>query len=493
MFGWFKKRAQQRQARELASAFGRALSARYDAAQTTDENSRHWANADAKSANASNDPEVRRKLRNRARYEYANNCYCNGMVRTLAFHTIGTGPRLQLTTDNNDSNRQIELAWQDWSDEVGLAEKLQTMRQAKCRDGETFGLKITNPRLENIVKLDLKLIEAEQCASPTVMPIQDAQHIDGVDLDQNGYPVRYHILRQHPGDNTVLGFDDAIHVDARNVVHLFREDRPGQRRGVPELTPALPLYAVLRRYTLATLHKAEIAALLAVFLKTTASGFDPADLGDPFQLINLERNAMTTLPEGWDISQLRAEAPTDAHDAFVKAILREIARCIDMPFNIAAGDSSAYNYASGRLDHQTYFRSIDIERAYFVRRCLRPLFRDWLREYLAAQSSISPADVDISSYRHEWRWDGYEHVDPQKEANATETMLATGQTCIPDVVAKGGGDWEVLQEKAAKSLGLTLEEYRERLADKLFGPKPMAPVAPMGGSSESDAEVEDEA
>lgn len=474
MFGWLKRRSAQRQATEVAHSFGRALAARYDAAQTTDDNSRHWANADAKSANAANDAGTRRTLRNRARYEYANNCYCNGMVRTLAFHTIGTGPRIQLTTDSAESNRQIELAWQDWSDEIGLAEKLQTMRQAKCRDGETFGIKITNPRLEHPVKLDLKLIEAEQCASPTMFPHQDAQHVDGVDLDQNGYPVRYHILRQHPGDNAVLGFEDAIPVDARNVVHLFREDRPGQRRGVPELTPALPLYAVLRRYTLATLHKAEIAALLAVFLKTTASGIDPADLGDPFQLINLERNAMTTLPDGWDISQLKAEAPTDAHDAFVKAILREIARCIDMPFNIAAGDSSSYNYASGRLDHQTYFRSIDIERAYFVRRCLKPLFRDWLREYLASQSGISPASVDISTYRHEWRWDGYEHVDPQKEGNARTINLANGTTCPQDEVARDGGDYETIEAKNATAYGLTVEEYRKRLADKIFGPDAMA-------------------
>jgi ABC-type branched-subunit amino acid transport system ATPase component len=28
------------------------------------------------------------------------------------------------------------------------------------------------------------------------------------------------------------------------------------------------------------------------------------------------------------------------------------------PFNVAAGNSSGYNYASGRLDHQTYFKAI---------------------------------------------------------------------------------------------------------------------------------------
>ena len=67
--------------------------ARYDAAVTTEDNRRHWANADGLSANAANSPEVRTALRNRARYEVANNSYARGIVLTLANDVIGTGPR----------------------------------------------------------------------------------------------------------------------------------------------------------------------------------------------------------------------------------------------------------------------------------------------------------------------------------------------------------------------------------------------------------------
>jgi hypothetical protein len=48
---------------------------RYDAATTTEENRRHWANADLLSADAANNPRVRTILRSRARYEVANNSY----------------------------------------------------------------------------------------------------------------------------------------------------------------------------------------------------------------------------------------------------------------------------------------------------------------------------------------------------------------------------------------------------------------------------------
>jgi len=470
----------------------RNLLARYDAAQTTDENSRHWANADLLSANSANDPATRRTLRSRARYEYANNCYCNGMVRTLASHVIGTGPRIQLLTESADSNREIEVAFADWSKQVRLAAKLHTVRQARCRDGEAFALLVQNPRLTGRVRLYPRIMEADQCATPAQF-LTGYYQVDGLEIDQFGDPAFYHLLRNHPGETSVAGFGEYDRVPAHFVIHLYREERPGQRRGVPEITPALPLYAVLRRYTLATLHKAEIAALMAVFLKTTASGFDPADLGDPFQLMNLERNAMTTLPEGWDISQLKAEAPTDAHDAFTKAILREIARCLDMPFNIAAGDSSSYNYSSGRLDHQTYFRAIEIDRKQFEIDCLDRLFAAWLSEYLGESSGIHPRDIDTSRYPHEWRWDGYEHVDPLKEANANETMLRTGQVCLPDLIAKQGGDWEVLQAKAAAAFGLSIEDYRARLADAVLGGKAPAafPGQLPGGAVDAEAEDED--
>jgi len=46
---------------------------RYDAAVTNTENARHWASADGLSADAAASPSVRRTLRNRARYEVANN------------------------------------------------------------------------------------------------------------------------------------------------------------------------------------------------------------------------------------------------------------------------------------------------------------------------------------------------------------------------------------------------------------------------------------
>jgi hypothetical protein len=82
--------------------------ARFDAAQTTPDNRKHWSNADPLSADAAAAPDVRRTLRNRSRYEVANNSYARGIVLTLANDVIGTGPRLQMLADSTKANRTIE-------------------------------------------------------------------------------------------------------------------------------------------------------------------------------------------------------------------------------------------------------------------------------------------------------------------------------------------------------------------------------------------------
>jgi Phage portal protein, lambda family. len=88
MFSFFSRKKKERASPQ------RYLNARYDAAQTTAENIRHWSMADGLSADASMSPEVRRTLRNRSRYEVANNSYAKGMVLTMAGDCVGTGHRI---------------------------------------------------------------------------------------------------------------------------------------------------------------------------------------------------------------------------------------------------------------------------------------------------------------------------------------------------------------------------------------------------------------
>jgi lambda family phage portal protein len=431
------------------------IRARYDAASTSSDNRRHWAHADGLSANATNSAAVRRTLRNRARYEVANNSYAKGIVLTLANDVIGTGPRLQMLTPDAEANRRIELAFHEWSDAIGLAPKLRTMRMARATDGEAFGLLINNPHLEHPIQLDLRLVEADQVATPQLNPL--AGGVDGIVLDTWGNAVEYHVLRQHPGDGSSAGPLDFERVPAANMIHWYRVDRPSQCRGVPDILPALPLFAQLRRFTLAVLAAAETAADFAGILYTDAPANGEADAAEPFESIELEKRALVTMPGGWRMSQIEAQQPTTTYREFKAEILNEIARCLNMPFNIAAANSASYNYASGRMDHQVYFRAIRVDQSQMAHVVLDRVLAAWLDEAVLIPGLLPEQAGAMRAWRHTWFFDGQEHVDPLKEASAQATRLQSHTTTLADEFARRGQDWEMQLRQRAKELALMRE------------------------------------
>ncbi|MCC7409014.1 MAG: phage portal protein [Phycisphaeraceae bacterium] len=451
----------------------RVVHARFDAAVTTEENRRHWANADSLSPNAAASTEVRRTLRNRARYEVANNAYARGIVLTLANDVVGTGPSLQMLTETGESNRSIEQAFAEWSEAIGLAQKLRTMRMARADSGEAFALLINNPAVDHPVQLDLRLIEADQVTTPgSELGAQTRANglpgagVDGIVFDQFGNPVEYHVLRSHPGESTIWTVGQAFdRVPARSMIHYLRPDRPGQARGIPDITPALPLFAQLRRYTLAVIAAAETAADFAAVLYTDAPANGEAESVEPMDIVELERRMATVLPGGWKLGQVTAEQPATTYGEFKREILNEIARCLNMPFNVAAGNSSGYNYASGRLDHQTYFKSIRVEQSHLESVVLDRILTAWMAEAVLAEGLL-PQRLRMVGARfpHQWFWDGHEHVDPAKEANAQATRLTSHTTTLAAEYARQGKDWETeLRQRAKeaalmKELGLTAPE-----------------------------------
>ena len=424
--------------------------ARFDAAQTTKDNARHWAAAEFLSADAEADSAVRKILRTRARYEVQNNSYARGIVSTLANDSVGTGPRLQMLLDDESLNKRVEHDFSVWAKRIKLAKKLRTIRKARCQDGEAFAILAANPRLRTAVKLDLQIVEADRVTDDEFR--HDVSMVDGIKFDRFGNPESYRVLRTHPGSLDSLT-TDTMTIKSEDMIHAFREDRPEQHRGIPEITSALPLFAHLRRFTLAVVSAAEAAADFAGVLYTDAPANGEADAVEPMDTIQLERNMLLTMPGGWKMSQVDPKQPVTTYGEFKREILNEIARCLNIPFNIAAGNSSGYNYASGRLDHQTYYKSLKVDRAFTEEEVLDPVLERWLREW----ALVNRVEIDTCDCRHVWFWDGHEHVDPSKEATAQEKRLKNRTTTLASEYAKQGKDWETEVRQIAKERAL-LEE-----------------------------------
>jgi capsid protein len=201
-----------------------------------------------------------------------------------------------------------------------------------------------------------------------------------------------------------------------------------------------------------------------------------ADPVEPMDTIRLEKRSLLTMPGGWRMEQMRAEQPTTTYPQFVQAKLNEACRCLNMPFNIAAGNSSGYNYASGRLDHQTYYKALRVDQARLAAQVLDRIFAAWLTEARLIAGFL-PADLDAADWSHQWFWDGHEHVDPAKEANAQATRLTNHTTTLADEYARKGQDWETQLRQRAREQALMRDLGLElKPAD---GPAaPAAPPAP---------------
>ncbi|MBE3132787.1 MAG: phage portal protein [Acidobacteria bacterium] len=440
--------------------------------------------ADGYSADAAASSVVRRTLRNRARYEVANNGYAAGIIQTLANDVIGTGPRLQMLTDSDDTNRLIELEFAAWAKRIDLPGKLRTMRMAKAHDGEVFALFGDNTALTGPVKLDLRLLEADQVATPDFTGM-DANAVDGIVLDAFGNPKTYHVLTDHPGATGALGASQKTDIDASQMIHWFRVDRPGQHRGVSEIASTLGLYAQLRDFVDSVIAAAKTAADHALVMKTTLLPDEAAAAEiEPFAELEISPNSGVFCPEGWEPFQLKAEQPSTTTPQFVQFIINQAARPWSMPKNIALCDSSEYNYASGRLDHQTYYKAIRVEQAQCESFVLDRIFDAWMA---AARDVIG---APIGQWPHQWFWDGWEHIDPLKEANAEDIRLKNRSTNHAATYARRGQDWE---EEVYQSL---FEDARKEQmwADirKSLSLPPAPLPGPTGQPAQAPAEVPDE-
>ena len=116
-----------------------------------------------------------------------------------------------------------------------------------------------------------------------------------------------------------------------------------------------------------------------------------------------------------------------------------------------------YNYASGRLDHQTYYRAIRIDQAHMARTVLDRVLAEWFDEAKLIESLVPPRVRVLESLPHQWFWDGTEHVDPAKEATAQATRLSNNTTTLACEFAKQGKDWEAELRQRARELELMRE------------------------------------
>lgn len=442
---------------------------KYDSAQNTSQNQLHWSNADLLSPHAANSLSVRTKLRSRSRYETANNPYLKGIVLSKTNDIVGSGATLKITDPrfNAEQKASIETLWLKRSKKVKLRKKVWRLVYAFIEDGEGFSFKFTDRNLNHRVKVNQSIVECDQVShfeASTISGVRSRRRyeVDGVRFNKtSGEASEYHLLDEHPGENLIRNMRplDGRWIRANKVIHLFRQER-GWLRGIPETTPTLPLWALLRRYTLAVVQNAEIAADFTVLLKSLQSAsLNPFDsnIGDPdntdpsgwFDSFPIDRGLMTVVPDGHDLEQLDPAQPVSTYDSFVNALVQEASRPLLVPKNHALGSSGDFNMASANLDRQIYRESIRQFREDLNDDCLDRDLEQWWFEAIRtpgyfldeglAESDVMGVVARFQSLRddppdHTYRWDEVpEHVDPVKWATALNILHMGGHISDSDI------------------------------------------------------------
>jgi capsid protein len=278
-------------------------------------------------------------------------------------------------------------------------------------------------------------------------------------------------------------------IPAKFILHWWMLRRPGAHRGVPEFKSTLNVGASSRRWREATVAAAETAADFAALLKTQMSPDDGADAAAPFSTIDFTKRMMTALPMGWEAQQMKAEHPNAQYEAFLRTQINEQARPKSIPYNLAACDSSSYNYASGRLDHQTYFSALDIERADCDDLVLDPLFARWWE--LAVPSLGWNADP-LDPPQHLWDWPQHPVADLKNEASSVDMRLRNGSLSPSEVASQSGADYEDRVQLLANDYGVTVEEMRAILLKATFAAQAQGEKPPAEDEDATDTEPEDD-
>lgn len=446
-----------------------------------------WATAPLRSA----DREIKgslRALRAKARELVWTWSYGSRWANLLVENVVGdTGFQLQATNERADGsrdqkvNRELEKGWKRWG-RPGVAtadgklswhgvEKL--LLRTWAQDGEML-LRLYRG-FDNGWGFAVEVLDPDQLDEKLNRPATDSQNQIrmGVEVDEWGRPLFYHIWRRHPegirGSN--LNPPERQRVPAEDVIHVFDPWRAGQTRGLPPLTPVLFDSEMLSGLEEAELTASRIAAAKMGFFQTNPEyQIDPEVISGESQAtleIEVAPGSFVEVPAGYEFQAFDPTHPTSAFGDFHKSILRSIASGMHTSYNPLANDLEGVNFSSLRqaaLIERVTFRMI---QRWVWEHVHDRVYQAWLSQALLA------GQLELQSFRardfdaHEWRPRGWEWVDPVKEVQAEVIAIRAGLESRTAAAARRGRDLEQIfkeiqrENELAEEMGLELDTSLE--------------------------------
>ena len=431
-------------------------------------------------------------LRNRQAELIRNNPLAGGGVDTIVANMVGRGIRPLWNIDDSDTLNRVQDLWFDSVDEAdadGVASfyGLQAIAaRSMCNTGESFGVfSYPSPYDGMAVPLQVRLFEGAQLDEAHTEIRGDGNGIRmGIEF-ANGRRRRYHFYKHHPGDPYYLDSFVKHPIPAREVMHVYSPQRPGQLRGVPWFHRIILKLREIDQCVDAELVRRKTTTMFGGFIKQTqAQGFiqpggsvpggapgnmlgNQTGTTNSAPVIDLRPGTFSKIPPGYDVA---FSQPTDVggnYAAWMELQLRDVAKGMGITYEQLTGDLSDVNYTSIRAGLLDFRRRLEqVVAMTLIFQFCRPFALRWLDIAVGSGAVEIPDYFDRRRFyrRIEWQPDGWDWVDPFKDVKAAIMEARAGFTSRKRIVARRHGvdvediDQEMAEDnRRADDAGLVLD------------------------------------
>lgn len=489
--------------------------------------------ASSSSADAELLPDLR-VLRDKSRNLVRDDAHASAAIRVLVENVVGCGLAPQacarpeetgLTQDQCDQwNDACEKIWHAWASgpcdatrRFTFDELTRLAYRTRLVDGEHLAHRVERDGVTSWEMIDVDRLQES--------PQQREDVRGGVEINQFGEPIAYWITPRHPDDIRFVrsvANNQPVRIARSasgwpNVLHLFRCDRPGQSRGVPAITAALPLFEHLHHYLDSEIIAARANANVAMVVKRPVDKSDSdltalvGDLGpnsDGTTSVTyhqqIEPGTIEYLNEGEEMQPFTPNRPGTSFDPFVRRVLRAICGSVGMPYELVVKDFGAMNYSSARVALLEARRGFEAEQQLVIESWCRPCWETRIREaILAGELPTFPQMLDSQAglapflaarwIRSAWGW-----VDPVKEIEAARQAVEANLSTPQNEAARAGMDAEEILEARARFLvkareiekrnGLAPGDLTRERSEQMHGAEPPASRPGAGRPADEDAD-----
>lgn len=428
------------------------------------------------------------KVREKSRALARNSGTMKRYVRLLQTNVVGPGGfRYRCRVRKADGkidltlNKNVEMAYWRWAKKPTVDGKM-TMRQLQnliaatwARDGEiliemVYGQKYRDGFALNPLEADM-LDETLN----TVYRETGNQIRMGVEVDNYGRAVAYHMFTQHPGDpgwyyeNNKQRYRRVL---ADRIIHVYEQLRPGQTRGEPPSSAAILGVKMLDGYREAEVTARRIQASVMGFFKRALAGASQIDAmatrqvegeeGPEFE-VDLSPGTFKTMPDGYEFEKFESQGATTDYQQFEGQVKKDVAMGLNISDMSLGMETAGVSYSTGRSvlqEDREYYRML---QEFFIETFADVIIERWVMQHSVQNDSTIPATkvravIEYSSFAGRgWDW-----IDPAKDVKANAEALRTRQTSLSRIAAQRGIDFLDLVEEIAndeailKDAGLTV-------------------------------------